>query len=312
MEDSLLLKGKYRKAKRKKIDWRELLFYVCLIILPLTQFAIFYIGVNFNVILLSFKSYDTVSGTYSWTLSNFSRVWNELTMSSILTDALLNSLLVWFFCVLVGTTLAVLFSYYIYLKKPLSKTFKFILFLPSVLPSILLVMIYKYFVQEGLVTYINDIFGTNMLGLLVDSSTRFPTILFYAVWIGFGSQVLLYTGAMEQISPEINDALKVDGAGPLRQLIHVVIPECLPTISTFLISGIATIFTNQANLWSFFGAKAEYGDWTIGYYLFRLVNDPSLGISEYPYASTLGLCCTIIVLPLTFLANRFLMRRDNA
>lgn len=312
MESTAFSISRYRKAKRKKTDWRELLFYTCLIALPLVQFAIFYVAVNFNVILLSFKSYDTLSGTYSWTLSNFSRVWSELTSTTILRDALLNSLLVWFFVVLVGTTLAVLFSYYIYMKKPLSKTFKFILFLPSVLPSILLVMIYKYFVQEGLVTYINDIFGTEMLGLLVDSSTRFPTVLFYCVWIGFGSQVLLYTGAMEQISPEINDALKVDGAGPLRQLIHVVIPECLPTISTFLISGIATIFTNQANLWSFFGTNVEYQDWTIGYYLFRLVNDPSLGISEYPYASTLGLCCTVIALPITFLANHFLMRRDNA
>lgn len=312
MEATLLPNGRYRKARRKKTDWGALAFYLCLIILPLAQFCIFYIGVNFNVILLSFKSYDTLTGTYSWTFDNFARVWRELTTSSILGDALLNSLIVWFFVTLLGTTLAVLFSYYIYKKKFLAKTFKFILFLPSVLPSILLVMIYKYFVQEGLVTYINDIFGTNMQGLLIDSSTRFKTILFYNVWIGFGSQVLLYTGAMEQISPEINDALKVDGAGPLRELVHIVIPACLPTISTFLISGIAMIFTNQANLWSFFGAKAEYGDWTLGYYLFYLVNNTTFGISEYPYASALGLCCTVIALPLTFLANRFLMRRDNA
>ena len=312
MEATLLGNGKYRKARRKKTDWGALIFYLCLIILPLVQFGIFYIGVNFNVILLSFKSYDTVNGTYSWTFANFTRVWSELTSTSILRDALFNSLIVWFFVVLVGTTIAVLFSYYIYKKKLFAKTFKFILFLPSVVPSILLVMIYKYFVQEGLVTYLNDIFGTNMLGLLVDSSTRFPTVLFYCVWIGFGSQVLLYTGAMEQISPEVNDALKVDGCGPFRELIHIVVPACLPTISTFLISGIATVFTNQANLWSFFGAKAEYADWTIGYYLFRLVNDPSLGLSEYPYASALGLCCTVIALPLTAVANHFLMRRENA
>jgi ABC-type sugar transport system permease subunit len=312
MESALLKQGRYRKASRKKICWPELIFYVCLIILPLAQFCIFYIGVNFNSILLSFKSYDTLTGEYSWTLKNFAKVWSDLTASSILTDALVNSLIVWFFTVFVGTALAVIFSYYIYKRKFLSKTFKFILFLPSVLPSILLVMVYKYFVDEGLILYINEIFGTDLIGLTVDSSTRFPTVLFYCVWIGFGSQVLLYTGAMEQISPEINDALKVDGAGPMRELIHIVIPQCLPTISTFLISGIATIFTNQANLWSFFGGAVDYGDMTIGYYLFKLVNDSGKGMSEYPYASTLGLCCTFIALPLTFLANHFLMRRDNA
>lgn len=306
------MQGRYRKANKKKVDKRDLIFYICLIALPLIQFAIFYVGVNFNVILLSFKTYDSYLGTYSYSFDNFTRVWRELTTTSILTDALLNSLIIWIFTVLFGTFLAVVFSYYIYKKKFLFKTFKFILFLPSVLPSILLVMIYKYFVEEGLVTYINEIFGTNMLGLLVDSTTRFPTIVFYNVWIGFGSQVLLYTGAMEQISPEINDALKIDGASPLKELIHVVIPECLPTISTFLISGIALIFTNQANLWSFFGQNAEYGDWTVGYYLFYLVNNNNFGISEYPYASALGLCCTFVALPLTFLANHFLMRRENA
>ncbi len=312
MNSTVSLPNRFRKATRKKIDWRELLFYSCLVILPLAQFAIFYIGVNFNSILLSFKSYDSLTGTYAWSISNFERIWTVLTTTPLLTKSLLNSILVWFFVVLLGTTLAVLFSYYIYKRKFLSKTFKFILFIPSILPSILLVKIYEYFVDYGLPGYINAMFGTDMKGLLLGATPSFSAVIFYCVWIGFGSQVLLYTGAMEQISPEINDALKVDGAGPLRELVHIVIPECLPTISTFFISGIATIFTNQANLWSFFSSRAPSNNWTIGYYLFYLVNNSDLGISEYPYASALGLCCTLIALPLTFLANHFLMRRDNA
>ena len=303
------------KIKRKG-DIGELIFYISIIALPLLQVLIFYFYVNFNSITMSFKTYDTLKDQFVWDSNgvNFTRFWTELTKTSIIWDALKNSFVVWFYTSVLGTFLAVLFSYYIYKKWIFGKVFKFFLFLPSVLPSILLVIVFKFFANEAIPGYMYEFFGENVNPLLRPGGNMLmPTILFYNVWICFGSQLLIYTGAMDQIPPEIIEAGKVDGVTPMVEFFSIVVPMILPTISTFVVANIATLFTNQANLYAFFGDSnnVDYSNFTIGYYLFDLVNKAGNGKSMYTYASTLGVICTFIAFPLTLLARRLLNREDE-
>ena len=104
----------------------------------------------------------------------------------------------------------------------------------------------------------------------------------------------------------------MDGATPFVEFSRIVLPEVLPAVNTFLITGVATIFTNQANLYSFFGHGVEYADYTLGYYLFKLANmEGASRYASYPYASALGLCCTLIAVPLTFLLRKALGRAEE-
>ena len=60
-----------KKAKRGTEKVKQAIFCACLLVLPLLQFCIFYIGVNFNSVLLIFQrfvgnnkfSFLTESGT---------------------------------------------------------------------------------------------------------------------------------------------------------------------------------------------------------------------------------------------------------
>lgn len=290
-----------KKESRKKLD-KELIFCLIALLIPTIQFAIFYVGVNFNSFSLAFKKYNVMEGKYSFAgLVNFERVWTELVDSAILTDALWNSIQAWIWGTLLGMSLAVFFAYYIYKQAFFAKTFKVLLFLPSVLPGILCSVMFRYCVNEAIPMLMDEAFGKEIVGLLVGKDTRFATAIFYTVWFGFGSQVLIHSGSMAQVSPSVIEAGQIDGATPFVEFWMIVIPEVLPAISTFLITGVATIFTNQANLYSFFGHEVEYADYTIGYYLFKLTNQSVTSQREtYPYASALGLCCTLVAVPLTF------------
>ena len=293
---------------------RDLLFYILLLAFPLAQFCIFYIGVNFNSFLLAFQTYNTQTSSFVWDAgANFSQLWRELTSSSMLLDMLKNSLIAWFFATLLGTVGAVFFSYYIFKKFPCKNVFRVILFLPSVLPGILLVMLFQTFGNEAIPAYIEVLFGTEIDPLFISADTRFIMVIVYSVWIGFGTQVLIYTGSMEQISPSVMEAAKLDGAKPLRELWSVVIPEVMPAINTFLVTGIAQIFVNQVNLWSFFGESAPYQEMTLGYYMFYLVNRETAGtkLYYYGYASALGLICTFIAIPLTYVVRHFLGKLED-
>lgn len=306
------MKREVKRRAFKRTD-RDLIYFILLLVFPLTQFAVFYIGVNFNSFLLAFKKYDSLTSQFNWVgWENFARIWQELTDFTVLREAFFNSVTVWFFTTLLGTTLAVVFSYYIFKKFPMGEFFRVILFLPSVLPAILMVMIFKTFANEAVPGYLQMLFGTRVEPLFESSSTRFAMVVFYTVWIGFGTQVLLYTGSMEQISPSVIEAAKLDGASPFRELWSIVIPEVLPAINTFLITGIAQIFVNQANLYSFFGEEVVAEERTLGYYMFYLVNKESFGRGEYAYASAIGLCCTFIAVPVTFVVRYFLNKLEDA
>ncbi len=295
--------------KKSRGDIGELIFYISIIALPLLQVLIFYFYVNFNSVLMAFQKYNTVKGFYfdkSDIWVNFSKFWFNLTQSTDIILALKNSLIVWFFTAIVGTFLSILFSYYIFKKWLLAKTFKFILFLPSVLPSILLVLVYKIFVNKAIPEVVLQQSGNIITPFLQNKDLIMPTVIFYNVWVCFGAQILIYTGAMGQISPEILEAGKVDGVTSTREFFSIVIPIILPTVATFMIANVATIFTNQANLYAFFGQGLEPQYRTIGYYLYDLVANTEYKMTMYNYASAVGIICTFVAFPLTMLTKKLL------
>ena len=109
---------------------------------------------------------------------------------------------------------------------------------------------------------------------------------------------------MDQISPDVMEAGKVDGVTPVAEFFLIVIPIILPTISTFLVANIAMLFSNQANLYAFFGGAADRSAWTFGYYLLRMTRDATM--AEYPYPATVGIFLTLFSVPITFGARALL------
>ena len=117
---------------KRKID-KKLIFYIVCFALPVLQFLVFYIGVNFQSILLAFQKYDGKNAVFFFDKQdlwvNFVKVYKELTETKILLIALKNSLIVWGATTVIGTVAAVFFSYYIYKHKKTGRFFRFILFL---------------------------------------------------------------------------------------------------------------------------------------------------------------------------------------
>ena len=307
-----------KNLKRKKTrDVGELIFYCCLVALPLLQVAVFYFYVNLNSFAMSFQTYDRVAGTFTWDWGkfNFTKLWQELTYptfkQSTLWMAFVNSLYIWFLTALFGKFLAILFSYYIYKKWMFDKMFKFFLFLPSVLPGILLVLVFKFFANEAIPGYMLELFNKIIEPLLIGPKSLMPTIYFFNIWASFGAQILIYTGAMDQIAPEIIEAGEVDGVKPYQEFFFIVVPMILPTVATFMVASVAALFTNQASLYSFFGDNVDAENYTIGYYLFELVNKSGVGKTLYTYASALGIVCTLIAFPLTLGVRKLLNRGEE-
>ena len=285
-------------------------FYYILISIPLIQFAIFYLGVNINSILLAFKEYDVYTGEHSiiW-FDNFKQVFADFTSQPALLFALKNSLILYFLTTVIGISLALLFSYYIYKKGMLSGLFQVILYLPSIVSSLAFVLIYKYFAELAIPNILGDLFGVEIKPLLSNPDTEFGTILFFCLWTSFGVNIIMYSNAMSGISDSIIEAAQLDGCNAIKEFFYIVIPRIWSTVTVFITVGLATLFTNQMNLFSFHGIYAEPKIWTIGYYLYKEVADPNTKLFDYPYLAAFGLVLTVVAVPITLgvriLAEKF-------
>ena len=298
-----MLKTKKRPAvHHSKKSRNAKVFYCVMLAFPVLQFLICYLGVNFNSILLSLKSYN--DGDYQYVgLMNFKMVIDELQMP-YMKNMITNSLVVYAVNLFVGLSFCVVFSYYIYKKSLGHEFFKFILFLPSIISAVVMAILFKYFTERGVPALLEGIFGITGNGLLGNNETRFPTLLFYMIFTGFGSNILLFSGAMSGINESLVDAAKIDGVSSVQEFFHITIPMIYPTLTTLIVVSTAGIFINQFGLFNFFGNSADIADYTVGYYFYKSSKIATL--AEYPRLAAMGVLFTLVSAPVTLLLKRIL------
>ena len=304
-----MAKQKVIGMQKRKIN--ERIFYWCILVLPLIQFCIFYIGVNFNSIILSMQEItQNPSGEgyiYSWVgIKNIFQNAKFLFTEYEFLQSWKNSAVAYLAGLIFGTGFSLLFSYYIYKKHIFAGVFKVMLFLPSIISSVALVIIFSFFAEDGYPFMMKELFNVQVAGgLLGDANKTFGTILFYTIWISFGGSVLMYLGAMNSISESVVEAAMLDGITPLKEFIYITFPLIYPTFVTFFVTGLAGFFTNQMNLYTFKESQVSLEHYTFGYWLFY---NTSRGFTYYPKVASYGVLFTLIIAPITF-AVRWLLEK---
>lgn len=292
-----------------------MIFYASLVTLPLLQFLFFYVYVNFNSIILAFQKYTRVGvteSTYTFAgFENFRAAWNVI-VSEAGVKRITNSITFFLIQIAVGYGLALFFSFYVYKKYPLAEMFRVILFLPSVISGIILALLFKYFVGDFYIAFM-ELFGTETAGLLSETAStgqKLSTVIFYNIWVSFGVNVLMFSNGMSAIDESIVESAQLDGTNLLQEFWYITIPSIWGTLSSFFIVSLTGIFTNQMHLHTMFGDGAPVQ--TFGYYLFvssqhglLFDQDKYIGL---PTISALGLMITCVTAPIT-LGTRYLLEK---
>ena len=287
-------------AKRKK-----LLFYVAVMALPVLQFFIFWVCVNINSIKLAFQVWNFDTKAFEWYgFENFKQVIQDIKTIPSLKASVKNSLMIYAFSLLLGTPLCLIFSFYLYKRKAMSGTFKTILYLPHILSALIVVVLYKYFVNRAIPSMYESLTGKTMKGLLANTKTELGVVIFFNIWAGFGTSTMMYLGAMNGISDSVVEAAKLDGITPVKEMWYITIPLIWPTFITFIVVGFAGMFTSQANLFNFYGMNAPPKMNTFGYYMY--VKTKEAVFYDYPYLASMGICLSLVAAPCTITLRKCL------
>ena len=283
---------------------KRLLFYCAVMFIPIIQVLIFYFYINFRSFGLGFFEYQSISGKYAFIgFENFKQIFVDFKEKAYMMNSIYNALELFVYMFIFGSLFAVLFSYYIYKRHPLSGLFKIILYAPQIISGMVFVIMFKFFVTSAVPKLWLLIFGKKIEGLLDSPATLKTTIIFFNVWMSFGTQVLIYSNSMSGVSDSVIESGQLDGASPLRELISIVIPSIWSTFVTFMLLRVVGLFTDQMSLYSFFGGSADYSLYTFGYYLFKETAEAEGYLSTYPYLSAFGLLLTVVAVPLTLLVK---------
>lgn len=291
-------------VRNKKID--DLRFYIIMLILPVTQFCIMWIGVNFNSILLAFKEYT--SGTdYFWSSKWFTWAATAFVKDTVLKQALGTSVLCWFAATICTMPVSLLISFYFYKELRFHKVFRVIFFLPSVIANIVTVTTFFNLVDRGYPMLMQAWFGKQATGLFVNNETQFAVIIFFNVFYSLSSGFLFFSSAMSGIDISLSEAAQIDGASTVQELRFITFPLIYRTVTVWLIASVSTIFVGDFFLYAFFPADNPARQ-NIGYYFIRGVRGASE--IEYPKYAALGVVLTLIACTITFTLRAIVNWRD--
>ena len=289
--------------KKRKPSLSRTLFIILMIAWPLVQFLVFWVYVNFDMIVMSFQKLDYISGKEVFVgLKNYEWVWDSLTdpIQPTLRNSILNSVLLFLSNNFILLPVSIFFAYIMQKKVKGSGVFRVIFFLPNIISVVVLTMSFR-FMFDSTFGPINNLLKSIGLGGIIpangwlgDKNTALPMVLIYCLWAGIGYNVVLLSGAMNRIPSEIYEAGKLDGIGMWRELVRIVVPMISGTITTLFISGVSVVFTLFLQPMLLTGGGPYNGlSGTIALFIVQSIN-----AGELYHAAATGMIFTIIGIPL--------------
>ena len=135
--------------------------------------------------------------------------------------------------------------------------------------------------------------------------TLFATLMFYNIWMSFGTNVLMYSNKMSSISEEIIESAHLDGAVGIKEFWYIVLPLTYSTLSVFLITGVASMFVSQYGVLEMLNWRADASIHSIGFWFFSQANKykkmlslDDISAAGLPTLAAMGIIMTVITVPI--------------
>lgn len=289
------------KKRRRKADKQKIIFLCTIFALPAINFAVFWVYLNISAIDFAFKI-EQLDGTVVYSLNNFKALFEAMTVpNSQFWIALRNSLLYWVTSV-VSYLFAMIVGYFLFKKLPGYKAYRFFFYMPALIAPTILVEIFKQLVATD--GPLSVILGgeENVPRFLSSENLAIWTCLFYTFFFGFGSNLIVISGAMTQVDKSVLEAARLDGVSMRQELFRIILPVIWPTVIAQIIGTVAGIFMSSGPILLL--TEGNYKTKTIAFWIYEQVYTGA----NYYYSAAIGMFFALLAIPLTFF-SRWLMRR---
>jgi raffinose/stachyose/melibiose transport system permease protein len=248
-------------------------------------------------------------------LANFTRLF-VFPSSERLFGALWHNV-AWFFGImLLQNGVGLLFAYLLFLRKKGAGFYQSLFFFPAVLSPVIVGALWRLLLSpNGIVEWALNGLGlhTGSLTVLGNSATALWMLIAVDAWNWMGLPVLIYTAGLSQISQQVFEAARMDGAGHTRILFSIAIPLLVPAIGTLTTLSFINTFNQFDIVYVMQGVQGNpsYSTDTLVTYFYRLAfgAEGAVGITDIGLALALGTLLFLVLSIGTLMMLRFFERR---
>ncbi len=181
--------------------------------------------------------------------------------------------------------------------------YRTVIFLPSLVPAVASGMLWLWLfngdAKQGLINWGLARLGIDGPGWLGDKRWAMTSLVIMSLW-GVGHTVVIYLAGLQDVPRDLHEAAEIDGAGPLRRLIHVTIPMISPVIFFNLIMAIIGTLQVFAQPYVMTGGEGNPERSTL-FYTMNLYNNAFNNL-KMGYASAMAWIQFMLILALTGIA----------
>lgn len=179
------------------------------------------------------------------------------------------------------------------------------LYLPGAISGIMMALLYAKLMESTgpLMTAIQQATGTDT-AIMMQIEHGVIYIMIFDLLVGVGANLVLWLGGMSRIPYDLIEYGKLEGIGPFREFVSVVLPLIWPTFVTMVSLQVIGLFGSTGSVLIL--TDGRYGTYTLAFWMYKMVQE---GLSsEYNHVAALGLLFTLVTIPLVVICRKIMNR----
>lgn len=278
-----------------------------LMAIPLVAYYVIFHYLPMYGVLIAFKDYKIIKGfaASKWVgLKHFRSFFGSIYFGRTIS----NTLIINFYQILIGFPIPIIFA--LLLNELRSSRYRRVVQTVTYMPHFISLVVFcgmitSFFSRDGLFNDLLAAVGIARHSYITDADAYRAIYVGSTIWQNMGWNSILYMAAISRVDPELYEACTIDGGGRMTRLLHVTLPQILPTVITMLILTVGRIMGEgaQKTILLYNSATMEKAD-IIASYVYRR----GIEKSEYSFSTAVGLFNNVINCILVLITN-YISRR---
>ncbi|BDZ54464.1 carbohydrate ABC transporter permease [Agromyces marinus] len=193
---------------------------------------------------------------------------------------------------------------------PARGVFRTIIVLPMVISGVAsgMIAVILFYESNGLINKVLVATGLDPVAWQSQGGPAMVSVVIAAIWLRIGFNMIIYLAGLQNISPEMYEAARIDGASRWQQFRSVTVPLVGPSTFFLLIMNVIASFQVFDLIFVMTGGGPGNATSVLGTYAYR----NGFQIREQGYGAAIGIVILIITLIFTYIQWKTSRTRDLA
>lgn len=307
---SLMQKRSGNRKKNKQKITKQVLHknrYLLIMMIPVVIYYVVFCYLPMTGLIMAFNRFQIGSGfkgiyTSEWVgLKWFKQFFGSVYLGRLVR----NTFLLQFYSLIFGFPIPILFAIAVTQvgREKLQKVIQVSTYLPYFISTVVVCGMINNFLSPtgGIVNVLLNKMGIESINFMNLPEWFRPIYVISGSWQSFGFNSIIFVAAIMGISPELYEAMKVDGANRRNIIWHLVLPSIRPTIILLLVMSLGTMMSvGFEKVYLLYNTAVYETADVIQTYVYR----QGLQSNNYSYATAVGLFNSVINFAIVFVSNR--------